>query len=159
MTWCRPCLAAATSATRSRDADESSAEDTTSEDESSSSEGEEEEDEDEDDHLQREEVADSHPPSPSTDPWVEDAPARELTPDNATPPESRRPRRNPSARIVDSNGLMRFVPRAEAEAWTAALAATAGPGPRSTTSTCPAPQHSQGITLFERFFTNNHPPS
>ena len=64
LTWCRPCLAAATSATRSRDADESSAEDTTSEDESSSSEGEEEEVEDEDDHLQLEEVADSHPPAP-----------------------------------------------------------------------------------------------
>ncbi len=106
MTWCRPCLAAATSATRSCDADESSAEDTTSEDESSSSEGEEEEDED--DHLQLEEAADG-PPSPSTDPWVEDAPARELTPDNATTPESRLPRCNPSARLVDSNGLMRVL--------------------------------------------------
>ncbi len=92
LTWCMPCLAAATSATQPRDADESSAEDASSEDESSSSEGEEEEDED--DHLQLEEVAGS-PPSPSSDPWVEDEPARELAPDNATPPRKLAPQTQP----------------------------------------------------------------
>ena len=49
-----------------------------------------------------------------------------------------------------------FVPRAEADDWSAALAATAGPGPRSTLGVCQAPQHAQGLALFETFF---HPPS
>ncbi len=41
-----------------------------------------------------------------------------------------RPRRALSARLVDDYGLTRFVPQAEADACSTALAATAGPGPR-----------------------------
>ena len=73
-------------------------------------------------------------------------------------PSTGRPRRTPSARLVDDSGLTRFVPRAEADGWSAAIAATAGPGQRST-GFCIASQHAQGMTLFERFFSNSHPPS
>jgi hypothetical protein len=58
---------------------------------------------------------------------------------------------------VDDSGLTRFVPRAEADGWSAAIAATAGPGQRST-GFCIASQHAQGMTLFDRFFsTPTHP--
>ena len=55
--------------------------------------------------------------------------------------------KNPGKKIIQKN---------EADDWSAALAATAGPGPRSTLGACQAPQHAQGLALFETFF---HPPS
>jgi hypothetical protein len=51
------------------------------------------------------------------------------------------------------SGLMRFVPQAEATAWSTALAATAGLGSRGTFGIRTA-QHTQGVSLFERFFSN-----
>ena len=159
LTWCRPCLTA-TRAAWSRDADESSAQDTSSEDESSASEGEEDEN-DENEESEEGIDADSNGGSNdrpqqeegagSPDPW-DNGPVTLLAP---TPLSAGRPRRALSARLVDDYGLTRFVPQAEADAWSTALAATAGPGPRSTTSTCPAPQHSQGMPLFEQFFNNS----
>jgi hypothetical protein len=55
-----------------------------------------------------------------------------MPPPAPDPPSTGRPRRTPSARLVDDSGLTRFVPRAEADGWSAALAVTAGQGPRST---------------------------
>jgi hypothetical protein len=49
------------------------------------------------------------------------------------------------------SGLLRFVPRAEADGWSAAIAATAVPGQRST-GFCISSQHAQGMTLFGGFF-------
>jgi hypothetical protein len=139
-----------------RDVDESSAEDASSEEESSSSEKEDEEDAEEDvdagntggdrDHPQQEGEASSPDPAWNNGP---------VTPPRASDPPGR-PRRAVSARLLDHSGLARFVPRAEADDWSAALAATAGPGPRSTLGVCQAPQHAQGLALFETFF---HPPS
>ena len=111
-------------AARSRDADESSAEDSSSEDECSASEEEDEENDEEageagscsdvdlGDHPQRDEEAGS------PDPW-DNGP---VTPPLAPDPISQRPRRPPSARLVDGNGLARFMPRDEAAAWTQAFA-------------------------------------
>ena len=157
LTWCRPCLTTATRAAQTRDADESSAQDTSSEDESAGSEGEEDENE------ESEEGIDTDSNGGSSDrPQQEEEEGSPDPGDNGsvalpapTPLSAGRPRRAPSARLVDDNGLTRFVPQAEADAWLTALAATAGPGPRST-STCPAPQHSQGMPLFEQFFNNSH---
>ena len=149
-------------AARSRDADESSAEDSSSEDEPSASEEEGEKSDESvenidadsnggsSDRLQQEEGAGS------PDPWDNGPVTPPLAPDPT--PSTGRPRRTPSARLVDDSGLTRFVPRAEADDWSAALAATAGPGPRSTPGLCQAPQHAQGLALFETFFTF-HPPS
>ena len=160
--WCRPCLTKATRAARSRDADESSAEDSSSEDECSASEEEDEENDEEageagscsdidlGDHPQR----DEHEEAGSPDPWDNGPVAPPLAPD----PISQRPRRPPSARLVDGNGLARFMPRDEAAAWTQAFAATASLSPGSTASFCPASQHTQGVPLFETFF-NPHTPS
>jgi hypothetical protein len=78
-----------------------------------------------------------------------------VTPPLAPDPISQRP---PSARLVDGNGLARFMPRDEAAAWTQAFAATASLSPGSTASFCPASQHTQGVPLFETFF-NPHTPS
>ena len=152
--WCRPCLAIATRAARPRDADESSAEDSSSEDEPSSSEEEDEENEEEDadagssggmrDHPQQEEAG-------SPDPWYDEPVAPPPAPDPI--PSAGRPRRAPSARLVEDSGLMRFVPQAEATAWSTAFAATAGLGSRSTFGIRTA-QHTQGVSLFERFFSN-----
>ena len=156
LTWCRPCLTTATRAAQTRDADESSAQDTSSEDESAGSEGEEDENEESEEGID----ADSNGGS-SDRPQQEEEEGSPDPGDNGsvalpapTPLSAGRPRRAPSARLVDDNGLTRFVPQAEADAWSTALAATAGPGPRST-STCPAPQHSQGMPLFEQFFNNS----
>ena len=160
MTWCRQCLTVATRAARSRDADESSADDISSEDESSASEEEGEKNDESvenidadsnggsSDRLQQEEGAGG------TDPWDNGPVTPPLAPDPA--PSTGRPRRTPSARLVDDSGLTRFVPQAEADDWSAALAVTAGQGPRSTGLSA-APQHAQGLALFETFFT--HPPS
>ena len=157
--WCRPCLTVATRAAGSRDADESSAEDSSSEDECSASEKEDEENEEEAgeagsssdvdlrDHPRRDEEAGS------PDPWDNGPVAPPLAPN----PISQRPRRTPSARLVDGNGLARFMPRDEAAAWTLAFAATASPGPGSTASFSPASQHTQGLPLFETFFSPHTP--
>ena len=99
------------------------------------------------DRLQQEEGADG------TDPWDNGPVTPPLAPDPA--PGTGRPRRTPSARLVDDSGLTRFVPRAEADDWSAALAVTAGQGPRSTGFSM-ASQHAQGMPLFETFFCNPH---
>ena len=132
-----------------------SAQDTSSEDESSASEGEEDENEESEESIdadsnggcsdrpQQEEGAGS------PDPW-DNGPVTLPAP---TPLSAGRPRRAPSARLVDDSGLMRFVPQAEATAWSTALAATAGLGSRGTFGIRTA-QHTQGVSLFERFFSN-----
>jgi hypothetical protein len=157
--------AAPPAAARSRDADESNDEDFSSEEESSSEEEDEENEEgagdagssaDLSDHPQQEEEADS--PNLWDNGPVMPLACPPLAPDRDPIPSTERPRRTPSARLVDDSGLARFVPRAEADGWAAAIAATAGPGPRST-SLGFASQHAQGMTLFERFFSNSHPPS
>jgi hypothetical protein len=152
LTWCRPCLTTATRAAQTRDADESSAQDTSSEDESAGSEGEEDENEESEEGID----ADSNGGS-SDRPQQEEEEGSPDPGDNGsvalpapTPLSAGRPRRAPSARLVDDNGLTRFVPQAEADAWSTALAATAGP--RSTPGLCQAPQHAQGLALFETFF-------
>ena len=146
-------------AARSRDADESSAEDSSSEDEPSASEEEGEKSDESVENID----ADSNGGSSdrlqqegtgSPDPWDNGPVTPPLAPDPT--PSTGRPRRTPSARLVDDSGLVRFVPRAEADDWSAALAVTAGQGPRSTGLSA-APQHAQGLALFETFFT--HPPS
>ena len=157
--------AAPPAAARSRDADESNVEDFSSEEESSSEEEDEENEEeagdagssvDLSDHPQQEEEADS--PNLWDNGPVMPLASPPLAPDRDPIPSTERPRRTPSARLVDDSGLTRFVPRAEADGWAAAIAATAGPGPRSTGLGF-ASQHAQGMTLFERFFSNSHPPS
>ena len=157
--------AAPPAAARSRDADESNDEDFSSEEESSSEEEDEENEEeagdagssaDLSDHPQQEEEADS--PNLWDNGPVMPLASPPLAPDRDPIPSTERPRRTPSARLVDDSGLTRFVPRAEADGWAAAIAATAGPGPRSTGLGF-ASQHAQGMTLFERFFSNSHPPS
>ena len=156
LTWCRPCLTTATRAAGSRDADECSAQDTSSEDESSASEGEEDENEESEEGTD----ADSNGGSSDRPQQEEGAGSPDLW-DNGPvtlpapiPLSAGRPRRAPSARLVDDNGLTRFVLQAlsRGRRWSTALAATAGPGPRSTTSTFPALQHSQCMSLFEQFF-------
>ena len=99
------------------------------------------------DRLQQEEGAGS------PDPWDNGPVTPPLAPDPT--PSTGRPRRTPSARLVDDSGLTRFVPRAEADDWSAALAVTAGQGPRSTGFSM-ASQHAQGMPLFETFFCNPH---
>ena len=159
MAWCRPCLTVATRAAGSRDADESSAEDSSSEDECSASEKEDEENEEEADEAGSSNDVDlrDHPrrdeEAGSPDPWDYGPVAPPLAPN----PISQRPRRTPSARLVDGNGLARFMPRDEAAAWTLAFAATASPGPGSTASFSPASQHTQGLPLFETFFSPHTP--
>ena len=157
--------AAPPAAARSRDADESNDEDFSSEEESSSEEEDEENEEgagdagssaDLSDHPQQEEEADS--PNLWDNGPVMPLASPPLAPDRDPIPSTERPRRTPSARLVDDSGLTRFVPRAEADGWAAAIAATAGPGPRSTGLGF-ASQHAQGMTLFERFFSNSHSPS
>ena len=150
----------ATRAARSRNADDSSAEDSSSEDESLASEEEGEKNDESvenidvdsnggsSDRLQQEDG------TGSPDPWDNGPVTPPLAPDPT--PSTGRPRRTPSARLVDDSGLVRFVPRAEADDWSAALAVTAGQGPRSTGLSA-APQHAHGLALFETFFT--HPPS
>ncbi len=87
----------------------------------------------------------------SPDSWDNGNVTPPLAPDPT--PSTGRPRRTPSARLADDSGLTRFVPRAEADDWSAALAATAFPGPHSTPGLCQAPQHAQGLALVETFFT------
>ncbi len=131
------------------DADESSAADSSSEDEPSASE-EEGEKSDESvekidadssggsrDRLQQEEGAGS------PDPWDNGPVTPPLAADPTT--STGRPRRTPSARLVDDSGGPWQRPHtlrasSRGDDWSAALAATAGPGPRSTPGLCQAPQ-------------------